>query len=144
MLLLLGVGCGKRQTVIYDQPEISPSGYWEKAWVEPKIVISDSLFTLIRSDFVDSFYVEEPPDLKQPVAPSLFMPVLQTDCFVVANLLDDRGEVVRPLIAQKMRYGYYQLTINEAALDPTVTGGGMLYVKVNYCGFEVVEQVVVR
>jgi hypothetical protein len=144
LALVLGSGCGKRQTVIYDQPEVAPSGYYEKAWVEPKILTTDSLFTLIRADFVDSFYVDEPPDLTIPVAPSIFIPIRQSDCFVTVNLLDDRARVIRPLLACKLSYGFYQLTIIESSLDPTLSISGAFHVRVEYCGFEVVEQVTAR
>ena len=143
-LLIIFGGCIKRQDVVYDQPEIGQSGYYEKAWVDPTIILSDSLYTLIRSDRVDSFYVDQPPDPLEGVAPAVVFQVRQADCFTTVSLLDDRSRVIRPLLSRNLRRGFYKITFNASSLTPELSPSGVFYVKVVYCGFQVVERLTLR
>ena len=82
MVVLMSMsGCGKRQTVVYNLPEVHEGGYYEKAWVEPEIIYSDTLYTIIRADWVDSFYVDRSENPLKALVPSLEFYVGQTECF---------------------------------------------------------------
>ncbi|UCD63050.1 MAG: hypothetical protein JSW34_09855 [Candidatus Zixiibacteriota bacterium] len=140
-VILSACNCGKRQTVIYDQPRIPDTGYYEKAWIDPRILLTDSLFTLIVADRIDSFYVENPPDPEQALAPAIEFRVPPPGCFVQVDLADDRGGLVRPLVARNLGVGFYKVTINTGRLDPSLSRTGTFYLRTEYCGFEVVEQV---
>lgn len=137
-------GCGKRQTVVFDQPGMPQPGYYEKAWIEPKILVSDSLFTLIKAYVVDSFYVDEAPDPGQTLAPAVEFSVGEDGCFVTANLVGDQGNLIRPLVAKNLGLGHYKITLNLGRLDPALSSTGVFYLKTDYCGFEVVEQITTR
>ena len=70
-VLVCSFGCIKRPAVVYDQPEVAQSGHYEKAWIDPQIIFSDTLYTLIRSDRIDSFYVDQPPDPDEELASAI-------------------------------------------------------------------------
>ncbi|MEW6411641.1 MAG: hypothetical protein AB1483_04105 [Candidatus Zixiibacteriota bacterium] len=143
-IVIIGHGCGKRQTVIYDQPEVSTQGYYEKAWIDPQILSSDSLYTLISARRIDSFYVDEPLNPLEPMAPAIEFHIDQGGCFVSINLLDERSAVIRPLVVRRLGYGYYKITVNVAKISPGLSSAGICFLKAEYCGFTVVERLTVR
>ncbi len=109
--LLLVAGCGGPK-MTYDQPAV-PTGYYETAWVEPQIVMSDSIFTLIRAPRIDSIYVEA-DEVAAPWSPSLEFVVPTDTCFVsmVLQFLEgDRPPI--PLIVRYLPKGNYKLTVME-------------------------------
>ncbi|MFZ1682540.1 MAG: hypothetical protein WAU88_00280 [Candidatus Zixiibacteriota bacterium] len=59
--LLALVGCGPKTVVQPHQRPEEPikisEGVWQLAWVDPSVVYSDSIFTLIRASRLDSFLV---------------------------------------------------------------------------------------
>ena len=142
--LLGGTGCGNKPAIIYDQPQLQQSGYWEKAWVDPVIVFSDSLYTLFRSDRVDSFWVEEATDPLDELAPAVVFQIRDENCFTMANILDSRSRVIHPLLARDLGRGFYKITCNTSNLDPELSPSGIFFVRVVYCGFQVVERLTVR
>ena len=132
-LLVCLIGCGKRQTVVYDQPELPRGGHWETAWVDPQLLLTDTLFTLIRTERIDSFYVDEPLPLElQPTA--IHFQVDATECFVAVSIVDDRGSILKPLIAQTLATGYYKFTLFPHQLDPRLRAATGLFIKAFYCG----------
>ncbi len=125
IFIILVSGCIKRPAV-YNQPEIA-EGIWEKAWVDPEIIMSDSLFTLIRSDRVDSFYVDDPFSLSG--IKSLEFSVTDSVCFVYVKLENDVQGTITPLIANKFPAGFYKLT-------PTKIAGEILKLRADVCGIK--------
>ena len=117
------ISCVKRSAV-YNQPEIA-EGIWEKAWVDPEIIMSDSLFTLIRSDRVDSFYVNNP--LSATGIKSLEFTISDSICFVYVKLENDVQGTITPLLAHKFPAGFYKLT-------PTKKAGEILKLRADICG----------
>lgn len=112
-IVLIVSGCGKPAP--FGQQGGQPAnGHWEMVWAEPKVVASDTLFTLLRSDWVDSFYVAQSGNQRNHV-PTLSFFVDANDCFVSANLIDGSQSIIQPLIALNLPYGYYKLTFNLAA-----------------------------
>jgi len=107
------IGCSNPPKPVYDQPVI-PTGYWETAWVEPRIIMADSIFTLIRADRIDSVYVEVDARYLPSGSPSIEFAVPVESCFVAVNLqLAERRGISYPLLARYMRRGNYKLTVNE-------------------------------
>lgn len=123
LLILFVSGCIKRPAV-YNQPEIA-KGIWEKAWVDPEIIMSDSLFTLIRSDRVDSFYINNP--LSATGIKSLEFTISDSICFVYVKLENDVQGTITPLLAHKFPAGFYKLT-------PTKKAGEILKLRADICG----------
>ena len=126
-------GCGKRQTVIYNQPEISSGGHWETAWIDPQIVLTDTLFTLIRTEQVDSFFIDEPLS-NEPLPAAVHFQVDAPQCFVAVSLVDHNRAVFLPLIAQTLSQGYYKFTLYPHRLDPAHRLRSGLFLKAFYCG----------
>ncbi len=143
-LVILSSGCGKRPTVVFDHPEGAQAGYYDKAWIDPVIIFSDSLYTVIRSDRIDSFYVDQPPDPSEEIAPSIMFQIRQESCFASISLLNDRGEMVSPLLAQNLKRGYYKVTCNIGRLTPELSSTGVYFLKAVYCDFQVVEKVTIE
>ncbi len=144
LLIMVSAGCVKRPAVIYDRPEASSTGYYEKAWIDPRIILSDSLYTLIRADRVDSFYVDEPLDSQQEVAPAIEFQVREESCFTTVSLLDDRSQMIRLLVARNLAKGFYKVTCNVSRLSPELSSVGVYYLRAEYCGFPVVERVTIQ
>lgn len=132
-ILLFLFGCGKRQTVVYDQPELPRGGHWETAWIDPQLILTDTLFTLIRTERIDSFYVDEPLPLDlQPTA--IHFQVDASECFVAVSITDSHGSILQPVIAQTLAQGYYKFTLFPHQLDPRFRTAVGLSLKAFYCG----------
>ncbi|MEE8576647.1 MAG: hypothetical protein V3T31_05275 [candidate division Zixibacteria bacterium] len=142
--MLGGGGCGNKPAIVYDQPQLQQGGYWEKAWVDPVIIFSDSLYTLFRSDRVDSFFVDKPVDPLDELAPSVVFQIRRESCFTTANILDGQSRVIHPLLARNLGRGFYKITCNTSRLNPELSLSGIFFVRVVYCGFQVVERLTVR
>ncbi len=141
--LLLLVGCGKKQTIIYDQPSFPTGGRYEIAWVDPELVFSDTLFTLIRSDRIDSLYVKK-PDMYARVVPSIRFDINEDKCNVAVNLLDTHLRVVIPLFVRRLPAGYYKLTFNPDRLSVGAGRSASHYLQVDFCDRSVRKAFVVR
>ena len=133
MLLIILNGCGSRQGRIAEETQ-SPQVYYETAWVDPQIIISDSLFTLIRSERIDSFLVDRP----QPEAEgttSISFDVSERACPVVINILNEKSaRVFKPLLVKELPIGYYKLSLNTARVSYRTLPPGYYVIKVDNCG----------
>ncbi|MFQ6008043.1 MAG: hypothetical protein ACE5K8_03740 [Candidatus Zixiibacteriota bacterium] len=134
LIFLLSLSCGKPPVV--DYREIRDRGY-EIAWVEPQIIISDSLFTLIRSERIDSFRVDQTTDIGEAESPSLMFHVDHYECFTSVNLLAATGELIKPLLVRKLRPGYYKLTVDFSHLSRELYPFDNFLLKADYCGTSV-------
>ncbi len=134
LLFLLSLSCGKPPVVDYRKSR--EHGY-EIAWVEPRIVISDSLFTLIRAERIDSFLVDDPTDIGKTVSPSLIFQVANDDCFTSVNLLTATGELIKPLLVRNLSPGYYKLTVDFSHLSRDFYPSNNFLLKADYCGTSV-------
>jgi hypothetical protein len=140
LLVLSFVGCMGRRT-IYDAPEIPTSGYYEKAWVDPKIIMSDTLFTLIQASRVDSFFVDKPQEAYKDLGPTIEFTVPIEECVVSVNLLDDRSRLVLPLMVRRLPMGSYKLTCDVRQLKPAVSSTGVYYLKSVVCDRTSIERI---
>ena len=116
VVIVMAIGCGRPKTV-YNMPEIPLDGYYDYAWVEPKIVFSDDVMTLIRADRLDSIYIARPPQVEQKTAPTLIFNITQPECFTSINLMNLHGEVVYPLMAQNLPFGAYKFLSADPAFE---------------------------
>jgi hypothetical protein len=134
LLFLLCLGCGKPPT--FDYRKTRYHGY-EIAWVEPRIVVSDSLFTLIQAERIDSFLVDQTTDIGKTESPSLMFHVAHDDCFTSVNLLAATGELIKPLLVRKLSPGYYKLTVDFSHLSRDFYPFNNFLLKADYCGTSV-------
>lgn len=139
-LLVIG-GCGKRPMVNYSMPEIPNSGYYELVWEEPQVLVSDSLYTLIRSHRIDSFYVETPRDPFGPSDRTLIFGITDDACFVAINLYDARGKISRPLLVRNLARGFYKFSVDLGKLYSGNTSNRASFLKADVCGFEVSSKI---
>lgn len=136
-LTAVAIGCGPK--TIYDQPVADESkGYYEWGWVEPKVVLEDPWYTMVRSSRVDSFYVA--PGEGTPLSQrSIQFKVTSYECLAIVTLLNGRSEVVRPLLAKNLASGYYKLTLNVGQIRKNKMPEDNYYLKAEYCGFTVIQ-----
>ncbi len=142
--LLAGVilqGCAITDPPIRTEEPVDTKT-WEKAWVDPQIVIADSLFTLIRSERIDSFVVDRTgywaPELKSSVEFSID----RDSCFVNAIMKSSMHDlVVLPLLARTLGRGYYKLTPGPGILNRAEGAVGSYEIEVTACGKAAVASV---
>jgi len=142
LMLIFPGGCSRPPQPVYDLPAV-PSGYWETAWVEPRIIMADSVFTLIRADRVDSIYVDwnrqEPPN----ESPAIEFAVPTDSCFVAVNLaLANHRGIAYPLIARFFPRGNYKLSLNLPLKLEEFPPRGALEFRANICGTMTVMPVI--
>ncbi len=140
-ILISLTNCGKKPTLVYDRPEASRGSYYEIAWVEPRIVVSDSLYTLITSDRIDSFKVEASSEALLTQDRSLIFRIDQPECFTFINLLDSKGRVIKPLLARNLARGYYMFSLQMNALPAWEPRSPQYFLKGEICDFEVIRKV---
>ncbi|MDZ4724154.1 MAG: hypothetical protein SGI97_09665 [candidate division Zixibacteria bacterium] len=86
-------------------------GDYEKVWVDPVVLQSDSVYTLIQASRVDSI----PKDEMMPSSTSVIsidFVVTRPNCMTTVNIVNEKREVLRPLTMQLLGAGYYKLTLN--------------------------------
>ena len=135
-ILIAMVGCGKK--TLYNMPAVEQTGYYEKAWIDPAVVLEDEWYTLLRSDRVDSFYVEIKPGQNQQMAPAIEFKISQFECLTYVNLMNGHQQTIRPLLVKKLKFGYYKLTFNIGRLKREEMPAGDYFLKAEYCGFTVI------
>ncbi len=138
--LLAVTSCGHRHQVGEEEPipgqEGQPgqgSSMWETTWVDPQVVLSDSMFTLIRANRVDSFMVTNSKQLS-PKGPSISFTVKGQNCRALVSLLDSRDRLIRPLLAQSLSPGYYKLTLDFSRSSYEQLPRGQYHLKAAACG----------
>lgn len=139
-LLVIG-GCGKRPVVNYSQPELPTSGYYELVWEDPRVLVSDSLYTLIRSQRIDSFYVEKPRDPFGLSDRTLVFQISDDACFVAINLYDAQGKISRPLLVRNLSRGFYKFSVDLGQLYAGNRTVRTSFLKADVCGFEVSKKI---
>jgi len=136
-LLSVFSGCGPKR--VYNQPSAENPGYYETAWVDPKVVLEDPWFSLVRSPRVDSFFVASAKDDPSPSTHSIKFEIKNYECLAIVNLVNGRSAVVRPLLAKNLGPGYYKLTLNVGQLTKEKLPTDNYYLKAEYCGFSFIQ-----
>ncbi len=140
-LLLFLSSCGKKQTMIYSQPELPGAVYYQKAWVEPKIILSDTLITLIKAERIDSFLVKTPSKLTTRMDNSIQFEVTQDSCYTYANLLNAKGQVIEVLMTEYLSKGFYKLNCDVGRINFENNKAGYFFIKGRYCGSEISRKI---
>ena len=138
IILLLIVSCGKRQTVLYDQPEVVSENFYETVWVNPTMVYSDSLYSLIKAKRLDSILVDKTGEVSKEInSVTFFIPM--ANCFTKINMINSKGDNIYPLFADDLSMGYYKLTYNSIRIDSSLYNDTDLLIKINYCAKSVMH-----
>ncbi|MBD3331367.1 hypothetical protein GF356_00835 [candidate division GN15 bacterium] len=134
LLMAIFAGCGRDKVQVLPEAE-EPQVRYELAWIDPQIVMGDTLFTLIRAARVDSFVVEG-PDTGSAGAAQLVFQVEQPSCFVAVNLVDASGDVYLPVLARNLPSGFYKLSLDGTMLTPVPGIGAPVLMRALVCGRE--------
>ena len=129
----LMVGCGKKGSIVPEQKVVWQDGKYETLWVEPQIILADSLITLIRSNRIDSILADQTVTAR-PGRPSIEIRILEPACNVSVALTDSDFRLVHPMLVRNLTRGYYQLTINLDRFDRLAFGLGDYYLRADFCG----------
>lgn len=132
-LLLAVFGCGKKGLIGEEKPTLVQPGIYETLWVEPQIVVADSLVTLIRSDRIDSAIVK-PSDHGIATPSAVELRIYQATCNVSVDLLDTNLRLIRPLLLRDLSTGFYRLTLNADRFREPSLPPGRYFLRAEYCG----------
>lgn len=130
---MLAVSCGHKGPVTPERRSPFPSGLYETVWVNPQMVFSDSLVTLLRAERIDSL-PSEPSSFDYQAPPVLGFAIRDPLCTVTVNLTDENLNVVYPLLLRKLPAGYYKLTFSPLAIKKPGLPPGVYFLQADYCG----------
>lgn len=138
-LLIVIAGCGQAPRFKYDQPEIPRQYGYEKVWVNPQIVYSDSLYSLIKAERIDSIYTENSENNFTDRSITFHIPM--SSCFTKINLLNSNSEILASLFASDLNMGYYKMNYNPHILDTSYTNHNkQIFIRISYCARTVLQQ----
>lgn len=131
--------CSNKPKYVYDQPEKPRTSNFETVWVNPEMIYSDSLYSLLRAERIDSIFVEKTVD--KDAVNSLAFHIPFASCYSNINLIDSRGDLVYPLFADNLIMGYYKLTYDFLRMDSSLAKSSGLYIKVSYCAKSITHKI---
>lgn len=132
-ILLLFVSCGLGPKPIQDQPPAPTSGFYDLVWVDPHIVYSDTLVTVIAAKRIDSVYIENQDEQFAELSPSIAFSTAGTGCLAVVDLLSRSGLVLQQLFVKDLPLGYYQLSVNLDQLKKSDLPSGQYLIRSRTC-----------
>jgi len=132
-LVLSLSGCGRRVSISEEKPVLQEAGLYEIFWVDPQIVVADSLITLFRSDRIDSAKVE-PVNMTLHRSAAVELRIAQPTCHAMVDLLDSELRLVRPLLLKNLGYGFYRLTLNIDRFREPSLPSGRYFLRAEFCG----------
>ena len=106
---------------------------YEVFWVDPQIVVADSLITLFRSERIDSAIVE-PSGMTMDRPAAVELRVMQASCDAKVDLLDANLRLIRPLLLKNLGYGYYRLVVNVDRFREPSLPAGRYFLRASFCG----------
>ena len=119
--------------MVDEEPTLVQRGMYETLWVEPQIMFVDSLITLIRADRIDSALVKPSErGIERPSSVEIRIP--QASCNVAVDLLDANLRLIRPLIIQDLKTGFYRLALNADRFREPSLPPGRYFLRAEYCG----------
>jgi hypothetical protein len=121
----IGPGRGSRQ------PEETVP--YELAWVEPKILLSDSLFTLIRAERLDSFVVAYSEASTRP-ATSLVFEISSSTCPTRIGLFEPSGGLLQMFVDQSLPRGFYKFKFDRLRYAAPLIDAPYYYLTAEHCG----------
>lgn len=105
---------------------------WQTAWVDPRIVASDTVLTIFQAGRIDSLQIEQ-SKTGQASNSAVEFQIEARSCDVEINLLDSRFRLVRHLRSTTLPTGYYKLTLNPGVAKRLIIVPGEYQVSVRFC-----------
>lgn len=147
ILLAMILGCTggvDKEKIINQGPFVQP---YETVWVNPQIVYSDSLITLIKAERLDSILVDKPVAETSHDISTVTFHVNLGSCLTTLTLRYSNmnsTEIFKNDLAQ----GYYKLTVNTDRLNmeqskqlPALPQATAVYIEASYCGNFLVNKI---
>jgi hypothetical protein len=132
LVTLALASCGRKAGPAPERRSPFPTGLYETVWVNPQIVLSDSLITLIRAERIDSLPAQ-PSGLDEEKPPVLGFAFTEPTCDVTVNLVDSHMQLVYPLLLQNLPAGFYKVTLNPMAIRKPSLPSGVYFLRAEYC-----------
>lgn len=133
LTIMVGGACGGKKFRLNDQPSFETKEKYELVWVEPQIIYSDSIVTLIKAARLDSILITS-STLSAPPGVKIAFVVSEEVCNVSINLGDSGGHLLRPIFIQNLSRGNYQLTLHYPSKLKEVIPLGSYHLEADYCG----------
>lgn len=108
-----------REMVAGQPPLESPE--FEVVWIDPRVIASDQMMTLICADRLDSIQHPSGEVITAP-APAVAFDIVDQSCLTTIRMLDSRGTVLKPLLTRTLPPGHYKLTVHKPppAANPNI------------------------
>lgn len=133
VVLCLVASCGRGPGRYgYERPKSKEPLVWQTAWVDPRIVVSDTVLTLFQAGRIDSLQVEK-SRAGQPTNSAVEFQIESPSCDVEINLLDSQYRLIRHLMRKSLAAGYYKLTLNPGVAKRLIIVTGEYVLSVHYC-----------
>lgn len=130
IVLTVLASCGRKVGPGAEQAEVFP---YETLWVDPQIILSDTLLTLIRADRIDSVLID-PTDPTFARSASVEIRIYGLPCNVSVNLLDAGGQLLHPIMVKNLPQGFYRLTVEFGRFSDPLLPPGDYVLQADYCG----------
>ena len=143
LVLISLISCGKRQTTtVFDQPENPGAVNYEKVWVNPSIVASDTLFTLVKAERLDSILVENIDGTisERGDVISFSFHIDLASCKTNIYLTDSYNQEVMRLYQADLPTGYYRFNCDRSRINIEGLQYSDLFVKITYCARSVIQK----
>lgn len=128
-VLTILTSCGRIGRIGEEQSDVYP---YETLWVDPRIVHSDTLLTLIRADRIDSILID-PAAKPSPRSASVEIRIYESACNVSVNLLDSGEKLLYPLLVRNLPQGFYRLTVEFGRFSSPPLLPGDYVLQADYC-----------
>lgn len=133
LIVLLLASCGKGPGRYGQEHQRTKEPLvWQTAWVDPRIVVSDTVLTLFQAGRIDSLQVEL-SKAGQSANGAVEFRVEDASCDVEINLLDTQSRLIRHLMKTTLTAGYYKLTLNPGIAKRLIIVTGEYRLSVHYC-----------
>lgn len=132
-LILCVIGCTSGPRFPQADAESGRARPYEYGLVEPRILISDTLFTLISGSAIDSFEVAESESGPGARASAIVFEIDRPDCFVSISLRDHADKIVHPLLARLLKRGFYRVRVHSGRISYPIYGPTAYQLQVDYC-----------
>jgi len=142
LITIIASGCGRKSSVMYDFPEQLDESAYEMVWVNPSIVESDTLFSLIKAERLDSIFVENSvaPDFGRTALLTFEIPM--GSCQTTIEFTDPAGESIYRIFSGELSLGHYKLSLNSENIELSEISKDDLYVRVNYCARSIINKLI--
>lgn len=133
-----------KEKILNQGPFIRP---YETVWVNPQLVYSDSLITLIKAERLDSILVDNPMTAESDDISTVSFHVNLGTCLTTLELRYSSMKKME-IFKNDLSRGYYKVTVNTDRLEleqskqlPALPLAAPVYLEASYCGNFLVNKI---